>query len=152
MKDSKKFKVLKELLINDFLIGVCFWSVIIFIIIPFFKLPQSLETVLSIFLSTVCLICLPYSLYKISTALNLTKKGAEITATNIFIEQGCFGKKIRFEYDFDGRTYKKQKFYPSIFFPEKDLKLLVDRVNPSKYIILEFKKKSVISVARERKP
>jgi len=52
---------------------------------------------------------------------------------------------------YDGHTYYNAKFFPSIFFPEKNpLKLLVDSVHPSKFIILAFKKKSIISLVRER--
>jgi len=153
MKNNKKRKVIEELFINDFLIGTCFWSLIILILIPFFKLPQSLAMVLYIFFVAVSLICLPFSLYKINTALHLAKKGVEITATIISIKQGYFGKNVKFEYEYDGHKYYKVKFYHSIFFPEKDrLKLLVDTMNPSKFIILEFRKKSVISIVRERKP
>jgi hypothetical protein len=151
MKDNKKSKVIKELFINDFLIGTCFWSLIIIILLPFFKFPQSLALVLYIFFATVSLIFLPFSLYKISKALYLAKKGVEITATNISIEHTSFGGRIKFEYEYDGHKYHKVKYFHSIFFPEKDpLKLLIDTMDPSKFIILEFKKKSVISIVRER--
>jgi hypothetical protein len=107
--------------------------------------------ILYIFFIAVSLICLPFSLYKISNALRLAKKGVEITATNISIEHSYFGVKVKFEYEYDGLKYYKVKYFHSIFFPEKDcLKLLVDPMNPSKFIILEFKKKSVISIVRER--
>ena len=95
--------------------------------------------------------CLPFALYKIGTALKLAQTGVEITATNISIEHSCFGNKVTFAYEYDGHTYYNTKFFPSIFFPEKDpLKLLVDTQNPSKFTIVEFKKKSVLSLVRER--
>jgi hypothetical protein len=151
MKDNKKSKVIKELFINDFLIGTCFWSLIILILLPFFKFPQTLALVLYIFFATVSLIFLPFSLYKISKALYLAKKGVEITATNISIEHACFGGRIKFEYEYDGNKYHQIKYFHFIFFPENGpLKLLIDTMDPSKFIILEFKKKSVISIIRER--
>ena len=151
MENNKKTKVIKELFINDFLIGTCFWSLIILILLPFFKLPQSLASVLYIFFATVSLIFLPFSLFKIRNALHLAKRGVEITATNISIEHASFGGRIKFEYEYDGHKYHKVKYYHSIFSPEKDrMKLLIDTTDPSKFIILEFKKKSVISIIRER--
>jgi len=115
------------------------------------ELPQSLVRVLYAFFMAVFLIFLPFSLYKINVALHLVKKGVEITATNISIEHSYFWKKVKFEYEYDGHKYYKGKYYPSIFFPEEDhLKLLVDTNKPSKFIILEFKKKSVFSIVRER--
>lgn len=143
--------MIKELFINDFLIGTCFWSLIILILLPLFKLPQSLALVLFIFFATVSLVFLPFSLFKIRNALYLAKNGVEITATNISIEQASFGGRIKFEYEYDGHKYHKVKYFPSIFFPENDpLKLLIDTMDPSKFIILEFKKKSVISIIKER--
>jgi hypothetical protein len=151
MEYNKKSKVIKELFINDFLIGTCFWSLIILILLPFIKLPHSLALVLYIFFATVGLIFLPFSLFKIRNALYLAKKGIEITATNISIEHASIGRRIKFEYEYDGHKYHKVKYYHSIFFPEKSpLKLLIDTMDPSKFIILEFKKKSVVSIIRER--
>lgn len=151
MNNHKKSKVMKELFINDFLIGTCFWALIMLMVLPFVKLPQSLATVLYVFFGAVSLMCLPFSLYKIHTAVKLAQTGVEITATNISIEHGYFGNKVTFEYDYDGHTYYKAKFFPAFFVPEKDpLKLLVDPINPSKCIIVEFKKKSVLSLARDR--
>jgi hypothetical protein len=151
MNNHKKSKVMKELFINDFLIGTCFWALIMLMVLPFVKLPQSLATVLYVFFGAVSLMCLPFSLYKIRTALELAKTGVEITATNISIKHSYFGNKVTFEYDYDGRTYYKVRFFPAFFVPKKDpLKLLVDTMNPSKFIIWEFKKKSVISLVRER--
>ena len=151
MKNNKKRKVIKELFINDFLMGTCFWSLIILILLPFIKLPRSLALVLYIFFATVSLISLPFSLFKIRNALYLAKKGVEITATNISIEHATFGGKIKFEYEYDGHRYHKIKYFRSIFFPEKGpLKLLIDTMDPSNFIILEFKKKSVVSIVRER--
>ena len=143
--------MIKELFTNDFLIGTCFWSLIILILLPFFKLPQSLALVLFIFFATVSLIFLPFSLFKIRNALYLAKKGVEITATNISIEHAPYGGRIKFEYEYDGHKYHKIKYFHFILFPENGpLKLLIDTMDPSKFIILEFKKKSVISIIRER--
>jgi hypothetical protein len=153
MKNNKKWKVIKELFINDFAIGTCFWSLILLLFIPFFKLPPSLAVVFYIFFTATGIICLPFALYKVRIALYLAKKGVEVTGTNISIELSYFGRRAKFEYEYDGQTYHKAKFYHSIFFTEKDrLKLLVDPGNPSEFIILEFKKKSPISVASDRKP
>ena len=137
MENNKKSKVIKELFINDFLIGTCFWSLIILILLPFIKLPQSLVLVLFIFFATVSSISLPFSLFKIRRALYLANKGVEITAMNISTECTTFGARIKFEYEYDGQKYHKEKYYHSIFFPEKDrLKLLIDTMNPSNFIIL----------------
>jgi hypothetical protein len=151
MSNHKKSKVMKELFINDFLIGTCFWALVMLTVLPFVTLPHSLATVLYIFLGAVALMCLPFSLHKIRTALHLARKGVEITATNISIEHGCFGNKVSFEYEYDGHAYYNSKFFPTMFVSEKNpLKLLVDSVHPSKFIIVEFKKKSIISLVRER--
>ena len=86
-----------------------------------------------------------------NVALRLAKKGVAITTTNMSVTQGYFGKKVKFEYEYDGHKYHKVKYFHSIFFPEKGpMKLLIDTMDPSKFIILEFKKKSVISIIRER--
>lgn len=107
--------------------------------------------VLSIFFVAVILICLPFSLYKIRSALHLAKKGVEVAAANISIEPWYFGRRVTFEYEYDGQRYNKVKYFHSIFFPDKDqMKLLLDTIDSSKYVILEFKKKSVISMVRER--
>jgi hypothetical protein len=152
MKNNKKWKVIKELFINDLVIGTCFWSLILPLFIPFFKLPQSLAVVFYIFFTATCIICLPFALYKVRIALYLAKMGVEVTGTNVSIEPFYFGRRAKFEYEYDGQTYHKAKFYHSIFFTEKDrLKVLVDPGNPSEFIILEFKKKSPISVASDRK-
>ena len=151
MKNNKKRKVIKELFINDFLIGTFFGSLIILILIHFFNLPKSLEMVLYIFFLIVSLVCLPFSLYKIKTALYLAKMGFEITAKIISIENVYFGNKVKFEYEYDGHKYDKVKFFHYIFFADEDhMKLLIDIMNPSKFIILEFKKKSVFSIVRDR--
>jgi len=151
MKNNKKRKVIKELFINDFLIGFCFWSLIILMLIPFLKLPKSLEMVLLIFFLVVSFVCLPFSLYKIKTALYLAKKGFEISAKIISIENVLFGNKVKFEYEYDGQKYDKVKFFHSIFFADEDhMKLLIDIMNPSNFMILDFKKKSVFSIIRGR--
>jgi hypothetical protein len=151
MKNNNKSKVLRELFINDLLIGTCFWSLVMLMVLPFIKLSQSLTMVIYVFFVTVASICLPFSLYKISSALHLANKCVEIIATIISIEHSCFGNNVKFEYEYAGRKYYKVKFFPTLFVPKKDpLKLLVDTINPSKFIIVEFKKKSVISLVRER--
>ena len=151
MKHNKHRNVLQELFLNDFLVGTCFWSLILIILLSFITLPRSLSSALYIFFTAVCLIFLPFSLFKIRTALYLAKKGIEITATNISIQKCYFGQKIKFEYEYAGQTYYTSKFFHSIFFPEKaPLKILIDTMNPSKFIILEFKKKSVVSIVKER--
>ena len=151
MKNNKKNKVIKELFINDFFIGTCFGSLIILILIPFFKPPYSLAMVLYIFFLTASLVCLPISLFKLNTAFYLAKNGVEITAQIVSIENVYFGNKVKFEYEYDGHKYNKIKFFHSILLPEKDhMKLLIDIMNPSKFIILEFKKKSVFSIVRNR--
>ena len=151
MKHNKAGKVLQELCINDLLIGTCFWSLIMIILIPFIPLPQSLSMTLYIFFVAVSLLCLPFSLYKIRTALSLAKKGIELTAANISITPNFFGTKVTFEYEYAGQKYYKAKFIASIFLAEKTpMKLLIDTMKPSKYIILEFRKKSIFSVLRER--
>lgn len=151
MSNHKKSKVMKDLFINDFLIGTSFWALIMLTVLPFVRLPQSLATVLYIFLGAVALIGIPFSLYTIGTALLLAQRGVEITATNISFAHGYFGNKVTFEYEYDGQRHCKGKFFPTFFVPTKDpLKLLVDTAHPSKFIIVEFKKKSITSLARER--
>ena len=151
MKNSKTQKVIKELFFNDFMIGLCFWSFIVLMLIPLVNLPQSLARVLYAFFMTVILICLPFSLYKINASLNLAKKGIEITAANISVGHSWFGVKVKFEYEYDAHKYHKVKYYHTIVIPEEDhLKLLVDSDKPSKFVILEFKKKSLFSIVRER--
>lgn len=151
MKNNKKGKIIKELFINDILISTCFWSLIILLLIPFIKLPKSLEMILLIFFLVVSSVCLPFSLYKIKTALYLAKKGFEISAKIISIENVYFGNKVKFEYEYNGQKYNKVKFFPSIFFTDEDyMKLLVDTMSPSRFIVLDFKKKSVFSMVRDR--
>jgi hypothetical protein len=151
MKNSKKNKVIKELFLNDFFIGTCFWSLIILLVIQFLKLPQSLAMVFFIFLAAVCLVCLPFSLYKIITALHLVKNGVEITAYITSVENNVFIHKLNFTYEYDGRKYSQSKYSQYLFFPEKDhIKILIDPMNPTKFIIVEFKKKTVFSIIRER--
>ena len=151
MKNNNKWKVLKELFIHDFIIGSCFWSFLLLLIIPLFKLPQSLAMAFYVFFAAVGLICLPFSLYRISSAIYLAQKGVQINATNVSVELAAFGRRVKFKYEYDGQTYHKVKYYQSVFFTEKDwLKLLVDPKNPEKFIIFEFKKKSVLSVVREK--
>ena len=153
MKNNKGWRVVKELFMNDLIIGTCFWALILLLFIPLLALPPSLEVVLYIFLAATGLICLPFAIYRISIGLYLAQKGVEVTATNVSMEIVFFGRWIKFEYEFDGQTYQKVKFYHSVFFIEKDrLKLLVDPGKPARFIIFEFQKKSIISVVKERKP
>ena len=151
MKKHKKSAVLKELFLNDFLIGTCFWSLILLLVLPFVNLPQSLAMTLYLFFGAVFVACLPFALYKIGTACHLAHKGVEITATNISIENGVFGSRLTFDYDYDGHIYHRVKFFPSLFVLEKaPLTLLVDTKNPARYIIVACKKKSILSLVRER--
>ena len=53
MQNNKKSKVLRELFINDILIGTCFWSLVMLMVLPFIKLPQSLAMVLYLFFVAV---------------------------------------------------------------------------------------------------
>jgi hypothetical protein len=151
MKKHKKNVVLKELFINDFLIGTCFWSLMLLLVLPFVRLPQSLAMTLYLFFGAVSVLCLPFALYKIGTACHLAHQGVAITATNISIEHGAFGSRLTFDYVYDGHTYHKVKFFASLFLPEKaPLTLLVDTRNPTRYIIVACKKKSIFSLVRER--
>lgn len=151
MKNNKKGKIIKELFINDILISICFWTLIILLLIPFLTLPKSLEMILLIFFLVVSLVCLPFSLYKIKTALYLAKKGIEISAKIISVENVCFGNKVKFKYEYHGQKYNRVKFFTSIFFTDEGyMKLLIDTMRPSRFIVLDFKKKSVFSIVRDR--
>ncbi|MDX1699512.1 MAG: hypothetical protein R3250_02785 [Melioribacteraceae bacterium] len=71
--------------------------------------------------------------------------------TNVTTQPSYFGQKVRFDYEFDGNRYDNVKFYPAILFPLKnEMKLLVDPLKPSRYVILEFKKKTIFSILRDR--
>lgn len=151
MKNRTKEKVLKELFLNDFFIGTCFWSLIILLAIHFLNLPQSLAMVYFIFFTAVCLVCLPFSLYKLITALHLVKNGVEITANITSVENNVFIHKLNFSYEYDGNKYYQSKYYQYFFLPEKDyIKILIDPMNLTKFVIVEFKKKTVFSIVRER--
>jgi hypothetical protein len=151
MKNRKKKRVLKELFLNDFFIGTCFWSLIIILVIYFLTLPQYLAMVYFIFLSSVCLLCLPFCLYKIITALHLAKNGVEIAAYITSVENNVFIHKLNVTYEYDGHKYYQSKYFQYLFFPEKDhIKILIDPMNPSRFVIVEFEKKSVFSIVRER--
>ncbi len=142
---------MKELVLHDAAIGLCFWSVVLLVFMQFFELPHSLAKVLSLFLVAVIIVCLPFSLYRIGTALYLAKEGVEVTASILSCEASFLGRKAKFEYEYDGGTYQNTKYFLSVFFPEEDrLKLLVDPGKPSGCVILEFKKKSIIAIVRER--
>ena len=104
-----------------------------------------------IFFTTVSLICLPLSLYKIITALHLVKKGVEITAYITSVENNVFIHKLNFSYEYDGHKYYQSKYFHYFFLPEKDhIKILIDPMNLTKFVIVEFKKKTVFSIVRER--
>jgi hypothetical protein len=151
MKNSKKKKVIKDLFLNDFFIGTCFWSLIILLVIQLLNLPQSLAMVLFIFLAAVCLLCLPFSLYRIITALHLLINGVEITAYITSFENNVFTHKLNFTYEYDGLKYYQSKYFQYLFFPETDhIKILIDPMNPTKFVIVEFKKKTVFSIVIER--
>lgn len=151
MMSNRRNKALKELFFNDIIVGTCFWSFVLIIVLSFLPLPESLSTTLYVFLITVGVVCLPFCLFKIYTILHLAKNGVEVTATNVSIVQSLFGSKVTFEYEHAGQKYFKSKFFYSMFIPEKNtLKLLVDTAKPSKVIIVDFKKKSVFSMVKER--
>jgi hypothetical protein len=151
MKESNTRKVIKELFINDILAGLCFWSLVILVLMTFISLPRSLAIVLYMFFFSVVLVCLPFVIYKTGTAVRLAGKGVEIMATNISVEPGYFGKTVKFEYDYDGHRYHRKKYLHAVFFPEEHgLRLLVDADNPEKFVILDFRKKSVIDLVKER--
>ena len=106
-----------------------------------------------IFLGAVSIICLPFALYRINNALNLVKIGIEIIVKNISVEHGLFGTKLKFEYEYAGMKYNKTKFYQTFWFPDKKsshMRLLIDPNKPSNYAILELKKRSVISLVKNR--
>jgi hypothetical protein len=128
-----KGKILKELFINDAFVHYFLWPLILLSILLFFNLPQSLKLILMIFLGAVSIICLPFALYRINNALNLVK--------------------LKFEYEYAGTKYNKTKFFQTIWLPDKkssEMKLLIDPNNPSNYAILELKKKSVITLIKNR--
>ena len=130
---------------------MCFWSLVLLVLIRFFDLPKSLALVLTLFFFAVIAISLPFCLYRIGSALHLSKKGVEVTASIVSFEPSILGRKATFEYAYDGGKYQKTKYFLSVFFPEEDrLKVLVDARNPSKYVILELKKKSIIAIVKER--
>ncbi|MGI9571662.1 MAG: hypothetical protein ACR2PH_18415 [Desulfobulbia bacterium] len=148
-----KGKILKELLINDAFVHYFLWPLIILSILPFLNLPQSLKLILMIFLGTVSIICLPFALYRINNALYLVKIGIEIIVKNISVEHGLLGTKLKFDYDYEGIKYNKKKFFQTVWFPDKkssQMKLLIDPNYPSNYAILELKKRSVISLVKNR--
>ena len=78
-----KGKVLKEFLIHDAFAHYFLGPLIILSILPFFKVPQSLELIL---LGSVCIICLPFALYRINNVLYLAKIGIEIIVKNISVK------------------------------------------------------------------
>jgi predicted membrane metal-binding protein len=148
-----KGKILKELFINDAFVHYFLWPLILLSILLFFNLPQSLKLILMIFLGAVSIICLPFALYRLSNALYLVKIGAEIIVKNISVEHGLFGTKLKFEYEYAGMKYNNKKFFQTVWLPDKkssEMKLLIDPDNPSNYVILDLKKKSVITLIKNR--
>ena len=148
-----KGEVLKEFLIHDAFAHYFLGPLIILSILPFFKVPQSLELILMIFLGSVCIICLPFALYRIKNVLYLTKMGIEIIVKNISVEHVLLGTKLKFEYEYAGTKYNKTKLFQTVWFPDKKsshMKLLIDPNNPSNYAILELKKRSVITLFKNR--
>ena len=151
--ETRKGKVLKELLIYDSLVHYVLGSLLILSILLFIKVPQSLELILMTFLGLVCLICLPFAFYRISNALYLAKIGVEITVKSISIEHGFLGTKLKFEYEYAGVKYNTTKFYKTVWFPDKKsshMKLLIDPHRPSNHAILKLGKRSVITLIRNR--
>jgi len=151
--EKLKGKVLNELLIHDAFVHYFLGPSIILSILLFFKVPQSLELILMIFLGSVCIICLPFALYRINSALYLANIGIEIIVKNISVEHVLFGTKIKFEYEYAGMKYNKTKFFHTFWFPDKKsshMKLLIDPNKPSNYAILELRKISVITLIKNR--
>ena len=107
-----------------------------------------------IFLWTVSIVCLPFTFYRINTALYLGKNGVEIIVKHLSFEHVLLGTILRFEYEYAGIKYTKTKFFQTIWFPDKKsshMKLLIDPNKPSNYAILELKKRSVITIIKNRK-
>jgi hypothetical protein len=95
----------------------------------------------------------PFVLYRANNALYLSKIGFEIIVKNFSFEHGLFGTKLRFEYEYAGMKYIKSKFFQTFWFPDKKsshMKLLIDPNKPSNYAILELKKRSVITIIKNR--
>lgn len=64
------------------------------------------------------------------------------------VDPFLYGSKVNFEFEYDGHSYNKEKFFPIVLFslPEKGkMTLLIDPGNPSKFIVLELKKRSIFS-------
>ena len=149
-----KRRVLKELIINDAVIHYFFGSLIFLVVLFFVLIPQSLKQVLIIFLGTVSIVCLPFSFYRINTALYLGKNGVEIIVKHLSFEHVLLGTILRFEYEYAGIKYTKTKFFQTIWFPDKKsqhMKLLIDPNKPSNYAILELKKRSVTTIIKNGK-
>ena len=151
--EKLKGKVLKELIISDAFVNYFLAPLIILPILFLFEMPQSLKLILIIFLGTVSIFCLPFALYRIFNALHLARIGVEIIVKNISVEHVLLGTKLKFEYEYAGMKYNKTKFFQTILFLEKKLpqmKLLIDPNKPSNYAILELKKRSVITLIKNR--
>ena len=106
-----------------------------------------------VFLGIVSIVCIPLVFNKINTALYLVKNGIEIIVEQFSFEQGLFGTRLRFEYDYAGVKYIKTKFFQTFWLPDNkrsQMKLLVDPNRPANYIILELKKRSVFTIIKNR--
>ena len=148
-----KVKVLKELLISDAFVNYFLVPLIILPILFLFKMPQSLKLILMVFMGAISIFCLPFAFYRIIYALHLAKIGVEIIVKNISVEHCLLGTKLKFEYEYAGMKYNKSKFYQTFWFPDKKsshMRLLIDPNKPSNYAILELKKRSVISIVKNR--
>jgi hypothetical protein len=148
-----KGNILKELFINDTFVHYFLWPLMILSILFFLNLPQSLKVILMIFFGAVSIICLPFALHRINNALYLVKNGIELPAKNISFEHVILGTKLKFEYEYAGMKYNKTKFFQTVWLPSKKsshMKLLIDPNNPSNYAILELKKRSVITLIKNR--
>jgi len=151
--EKLKGKVLKELIISDAFVNYFLAPLIILPMLFLFEMTQSLKLILIIFLGTVSIFCLPFALYRINNALYLVKIGIEIIVKNFSVEHVLLGTKLKFEYEYAGMKYNKTKFFQTVWLPSKkssNMKLLIDPNNPSNYAILELKKRSVITLIKNR--
>ncbi len=104
-------------------------------------------------MGAVSIFCLPFALYRIFNALHLARIGVEIMVKNISVEHVLLGTQLKFEYEYAGMKYNKTKFFQTVWLPSKkssNMKLLIDPNNPSNYAILELKKRSVITLIKNR--
>lgn len=151
--EKLKGKVLNELIISDGFVNYFLAPLIMLPILLLFEMPQSLKLILIIFLGTVSIFCLPFALYRIFNALNLARIGVKIIVKNISVEHVLLGTKLKFEYEYAGMKYNKTKFFQTVWLPRKtssNMKLLIDPNNPSNYAILQLKKRTVITLIKNR--